>query len=363
MAKLRTPLCEALGLRTPIIQAPMAGGPSTPALVAACTKAGALGSFGHAYTQPEGMRKDVAAVRAQTDAPININLFAAPLPPAIAAEAQQAAITALAPYYEEVGLPPPAPVAPPFAPELERQLDTVMELRPAVVTLHLGNIDVERIRAFQRAGIRVGTSATCVAEAQEAEARGIDFIVAQGAEAGGHRGTYLREPFDAMTGTFAIVRMLVRAVRTPVVAAGGIMDGAGIAAALALGAQAAQLGTAFLPCAESGAPAIHKRLLLEAREDTTLVTTRFSGKPARGLANRYIRETTDRAAAHLPFPAQNMLAGKLRAKAAQDGNPDFIAMWAGQAAPLARALPAAELIAALEAETLQAIERLARLQA
>lgn len=340
----------------------MAGGPTTPALVAACATAGALGSFGHAYTQPEGMRKDVAAVRAITDAPLNINLFAAPLPPAIAIEAQQDAIAALAPYYAELGLAPPAPVAPPYAPQFDRQLDTVLELRPAVVTLHLGNISVERIRAFQRTGIRVGTSATCVAEAREAEDRGVDFIVAQGAEAGGHRGTYLRDPFEAMTGTLAIVRMLALAVRTPVVAAGGIMDGAGIAGALALGAQAAQLGTAFVPCPESGAPAIHKQLLLESREDTTLVTTKFSGKPARGLANRYMREMAERSAPQLPFPAQNMLAGKLRAKAAQDGNPEFIAMWAGQAAPLARALPAAELIAALESETLQAIERLAQLR-
>ena len=164
-----------------------------------------------------------------------------------------------------------------------------------------------------------------------------------------------------MTGTLALTRLIVRAVKIPVVAAGGIMDGAGIAAVLALGAQGAQLGTAFIPCSESGAPAIHKQSVLAATEDTTLITEKFSGKPARGLANRYMREMNERAAPQLVFPAQNALTGPLRAASAKAGNPDYVSMWAGQAAPLSRELVAAQLVDALEQETLEALERLAGL--
>ena len=174
---------------------------------------------------------------------------------------------AVAGYYQELGLPPPEPVRAPYAPDLEAQLRAIEEIRPAVFTFHLGDLPQERVRRLQALGVKVGGSATCVAEAERLEALGVDFIVAQGAEAGGHRGSYLRNPYESMTGTLALVRMIVRNVKTPVVAAGGIMDGAGIAAALALGAQAAQLGTAFIPCPESGAPRVHKDSVLAARED------------------------------------------------------------------------------------------------
>lgn len=362
MAKLHTPLCDRLGVRLPIVQAPMAGGPSSPELVGAVSRAGALGSFGFAYLQPEAMLRDADAVRGRTDLPFNVNLFASSQPGAIEPSAQRGAIAAVAGYYREMGLPAPEPVKPPYAPDLEAQFAAAEQIRPPVLTFHLGVMARERVRHFQSLGVKVGGSATCVEEAQRLEALGVDFIVAQGAEAGGHRGTYLRDPYDAMTGTFAIVRLIVRAVRTPIVAAGGIMDGAGIAAALALGAQAAQLGTAFVPCPESGASPAHKARLLAIKEDETLVTEKFSGKPARGLANRFIREMDGRDAPQLAFPAQNSLTGSLRAAAAKAGNPDFVAMWAGQAAPLSRELPAAELVAALEAETLEALDRLAALR-
>lgn len=232
------------------------------------------------------------------------------------------------------------------------------DLRPAVLTFHLGDLPADRLQRLRARGIRTGGSATCVAEAVRLETLGVDFIIAQGAEAGGHRGTYQRDPYEAMTGTLALTRLLVRAVRVPVVAAGGIMDGAGIAAALALGAQGAQLGTAFIPCDESGAPRVHKDSLLAARDDATMITEKFTGKPARGLANRYIREMNRSNAPQLAFPAQGVLTGPLRAASGKAGNPDFLAMWAGQAAALSRALPAAELIATLERETLEALDRL-----
>ena len=356
--RLSTPFSERLGLATPIIQAPMAGGPSSKELVAACSAAGALGSFGFAYTQPADMKAQCAWVRERAPGPFGINLFTSPQPGAIAAEAQKPALDAVAVYYRELGLPAPVPVTAPYAPDLEAQLDAVAEIQPRVFTVHLADLDAGRLKEFQSRGILVGGSATCVAEAERLAALGFDFVIAQGGEAGGHRGSYLRDPYACMTGTLALVRLVVRAVKVPVVAAGGIMDGAGIAAALALGAQAAQLGTAFIPCPESGASKAHKDALLAAKEDTTRVTEKFSGKPARGLANRFIAEMDGADAPQLAFPAQNAVTGRLRQASAQAGRPDFIALWAGQAAPLARPLPAAQLIAMLQTEALDAIQHL-----
>ena len=357
---LKTPLCEQLGIELPIIQAPMAGGPTTPELVASVCEAGALGSFGFAYTQPEAMQRAVDEVRNRTRAPFNVNFYVNDTIGPIDAAQQRPALDAIAPYFEELGLKPPQPVRPPYAPDQNAQLDALATLKPAVFTFHLGDVSAERIAAIRALGARIGGSATCVAEAKHLEELGVDFIVAQGTEAGGHRGTYMRDPYEAMTGTLALVRLVVRAVRVPVVAAGGIMDGAGIAAALALGAQAAQLGTAFVTCTECGASPLHKKAILAAREDDTRITEKFSGKPARGLVNRYMREMDD--APQLPFPAQNALTGVLRAASAKAGNPEFLSLWAGQAAPLARELPAAELVAKLRAETLEALERLERLR-
>jgi nitronate monooxygenase len=335
---------------------------STPELVAAVSAAGALGSFGSNPTQPEAMLRDAEAVRAATPLPFNMNLFVSKQPDTVAAAAQHGALNAVAGYYKEFGLPPPEPVRPPYAPDLQAQLRAIEEIRPAVFTFHLGDVPRERVRRMQALGVKVGGSANCIAEARHLEALGVDFIVAQGAEAGGHRGSYLRDPYESMTGTLALVRMIVRAVKTPVVAAGGIMDGAGIAAVLALGAQAAWLGTAFVPCPESGAARAHKEGILNSKEDATLVTEKFSGKPARVISNRFVREMHERSAPQLVFPAQNMVTGRLRTAAAKAGNPDFVAMYAGQAAPLARALPAAELVAALEAEALECLDRLAALR-
>ena len=238
------------------------------------------------------------------------------------------------------------------------QLDAIAGIRPRVFTVHLNALDQKRLKAFQALGILVGGSATCVAEAQQLEKLGFDFVIAQGGEAGGHRGSYLRDPYQSLTGTLALVRLVVQAVKLPVVAAGGIMDGAGIAAALALGAQLAQLGTAFVPCPESGAPQAHKDALLATREDDTCITEKFSGKPARGLSNRFMKEMAAKNAPQLAFPAQNSVTGKLRQASAKAGKPDFLALWAGQAAPLSRGLPAADLLAKLEAEAIESIQKL-----
>jgi nitronate monooxygenase len=356
--KLSTPLCETFGLLMPIIQAPMAGGPSSPELVATCSAAGALGSFGFAYTQPEEMKKQSAWVRAKTDRPFGINLFTSAQPERIDAGAQRGALDAVAGYYRELGLPAPEPVNAPYAPDLDAQLAAVEEIAPRVFTVHLSDLPGKNLRKLKEKNILVGGSATCVAEAQRLESLGFDFVIAQGGEAGGHRGSYLRDPYLSLTGTLALTRLVVRAVKLPVIAAGGIMDGAGIAAALALGAQLAQLGTAFVPCPESGAPQAHKDALLAAREDDTCITEKFSGKPARGLANRFTKEMAAKNAPPLAFPAQNGVTGKLRQASAKAGKPDFVALWAGQAAPLSRGLPAAELLAKLEAEAIESIQKL-----
>ena len=343
-----TPFAQSLGIRLPIIAAPMAGGPSTQELVAACCAAGVLGSFGFAYTQPAEMKRQAAWVRERTREPFGINLFVSPQPDAIPPAAQRAALDAVAGYYAELGLPAPQAVAAPYAPSLDEQLAAVEEIAPKVFTVHLGSLPRGQVERFRSKGILVGGSANCIAEAKGLEDAGFDFVIAQGGEAGGHRGSYLRDPYQSLTGTLALTRMIVRAVKLPVVAAGGIMDGAGIAAVLALGAQAAQLGTAFIPCPESGAAQVHKDLLVRATEDETRLTEKFSGKPARGLANRFMREM--QAKPQLAFPAQNSVTGKLRQASAKAGKPDFIALWAGQAAPLSRPLPAADLISKLEGE-------------
>jgi len=353
--KLSTPLSQKIGLASPVIQAPMAGGPSSQELVAACSAAGGLGSFGFAYTQPAEMKKQSAWVRANTGRPFGINLFTSPQPAAIDAGAQRGALDAVAGYYKELGLPPPEPVPAPYAPDLDAQLDAVEDIAPRVFTVHLGDLSPENVKRLKARNVLIGGSATCVAEAQRLESLGFDFVIAQGGEAGGHRGSYLRDPYQSLTGTLALVRLVVRAVKLPVVAAGGIMDGAGIAAALALGAQLAQLGTAFVPCPESGASQIHKDILLSGKEDDTSLTEKYSGKPARGVVNRFMEEMAAKGAPQLAFPAQNAVTGKMRQASAKAAKGDFVALWAGQAAPLARALPAAELIKILNEEAAAAI--------
>src|SRR5260370_40737661 len=242
-----------------MIQAAMGGGRSTRELVSAVSAAGALGSFGHAYTAADAMRADAAAVRTRTARPFNLNLFVAPVVAEAPLEQQRAAIAAVRPLFEEHGLAVPERVPPPYAPELATQLEAVCDLRPAVCTIPRGELSPAVLARIPGLGIRLGSAATSVPEARHLEGLGADFIIAQDGEAGGHRGTFLGPREHAMTGTLALVRQIVRAVRVPVVAAGGILDRAGAAPVLALRAQAAQLGTAFVVCPESGAPATHKK--------------------------------------------------------------------------------------------------------
>ena len=347
---IRTWLTERLGLRYPIVQAPMAGGPTTPELVAAVGNAGALGSFGFAYTDAPTIEKQVEAARAATRAPIHINLFVENVPPPPSDEAMRAALAALEPMYAALKVEALQRVDPPYSPDLGSQVRAVLSVRPAVLSMHFHQLSAQAIGDARAQGILVAASATNLAEARHIESLGVDFIIAQGAEAGGHRGTFIGNAEESMIGTLALVRTLVRNCSVPIVAAGGIMDGAGLAAALALGACGAQMGTAFLPVTESGAPEVHKRALFEHADGLTAVTRAFSGRPARGIRNAFIRRAETENIPILPFPVQNKATGPLRAAAAKQGNPDYVSLWAGQAYSLARRMSAGDLVRTIVAE-------------
>ncbi|HYD66441.1 NAD(P)H-dependent flavin oxidoreductase [Azospirillum sp.] len=352
---VQTALTQRLGLAHPIIQAPMAGGGDTPALVAAVSEAGGLGSIGAAYLTAEQLRDTVKAVRAQTARPFGVNLFA-PLPAPAAPADMAPALARVAPFYAELGLPAPeAPV--PAGTSFDALFPTALDSGAAVLSFTFGLLPDAAVRAAKERGMLLAGTATTVEEAVALERLGVDLVVAQGAEAGGHRGTF-GGPFEAaMVGTMALVPQIADAVSVPVVASGGIMDGRGIAASLALGACGVQLGTAFLTCAEAGIAEVHKQAILEAREDETRLTRAFSGRPARGIANRFMEAVEDAA---LPFPMQNALTRPLRAAAAKQGRAEFLSLWAGQGVRMARRQTAAELMGRLVEETKAAVGRLAR---
>lgn len=349
-------LMQRLGLRHPIIQAPMAGGSDGPALAGAVSAAGGLGSLGAAYLTPEQIGEAARAVRARTNSAFAINLFV-PTPPPPAFD-PAAALRRVAPFHADLGLPAPVP---PSAQGIDfaAQLAAALASGAQVLSFTFGILPSDAIAAARARGMLLVGTATTVEEALALERAGVDAIVAQGSEAGGHRGTFAG-PFEAaMIGTMALVPQVVDAVRLPVVAAGGIMDGRGVAAALALGAVAAQLGTAFLTCDEAGAPPAFKAAILAAREDGTRVTRAFSGRPARGIVNRFMDAIDGPESAQdiLPFPVQNALTRPLRTAAAKAGRAEFLSLWAGQGVRLARKQPAADLVERLAAETTEAQAR------
>jgi nitronate monooxygenase len=348
-------LIQMLGCEHPIIQAPMAGGADTPELVAAVGNAGGFGFIGAAYLTPEQIVDFAHRVRGLTARRFGVNLFA-PLP-APSGQDLDAAIARLAPYHAELGLPPPtAPQLP--VDQFDAQLAAAIESGASAISFTFGLLPVAAVTAIKARGLPLIGTATTVEEAIALRDSGVDAIVAQGSEAGGHRGTFLGDFADAQIGTLALVPQIVDAVNVPVIASGGIMDGRGIAAALVLGASAVQLGTAFLTCDEAGVPEAYKSAILQAGEDATRITRAFSGRPARGIVNRFIAEVDADGGAIPEFPIQNVLTRAMRTAAARQGRAEFLSLWAGQGLRLARRQSAAELIDRLRDETLRAISQL-----
>ncbi|HWK47433.1 MAG TPA: nitronate monooxygenase family protein [Stellaceae bacterium] len=335
-------ILDLLGIELPIIQAPMAG-PNTPALVIAVAEAGGLGSMPCAMLSPEQMRNEVGIVRQRTSKPINVNFFChtpAPADPAREASWRRR----LASYYKEFGLDPnvsvPASNRAPFDSVL---CDLVEELRPEIVSFHFGLPKPDLLERVKATGARILSSATTVAEAVWLEEHGCDAIIAQGFEAGGHRGIFLSDNLSTQIGTMALVPQVVDAVKVPVIAAGGIADARGIVAAFALGASAVQLGTAYLFCPEMNVPAVHRQALRSARDDETALTNLFTGRPARGIVNRLMREVGPISETAPAFPLAGGALTPLRAKTEPTGSGDFMPLWSGQGARLAREMPAGEL--------------------
>lgn len=347
MSNPRANFCERFGLDLPVIQAPMIG--PKPALAPAVSAAGGLGSIACAALTPDGVRSEVERLRALTDRPFALNFFAhgraAPDP-----EREAAWKRRLAPYYAEFGLDPdkaaPGPERAPFDAAMAA---VVTELRPPVVSFHFGLPEKALLAQVRAAGCRILGCATTVAEARWLAERGVDAIVAQGFEAGGHRGLFLSEDIGRQVGTMALVPQVVDAVTVPVIAAGGIADARGVAAAFVLGAAAVQVGTAYLFCEEAGLSAAHRSALGEAGDADTALTTVFTGRPARGILNRAMRELGPINPEAPAFPRAAAALQPLRAAAEAQGSGAFTPLWSGQAAALAKACTAAELTRALAA--------------
>jgi nitronate monooxygenase len=344
-------LLETLAIDLPIIQAPMAG-VSSPAMAAAVSNAGALGSIGVGATDAAGARAMTAAFRERCNRSLNVNVFCHQ--PATANDALEAAwLARLRPHFERFGAEPPRRIREIYRSFVEddAMLAALLADRPHVVSLHFGVPSAERIRALREAGIILLASATNLAEGRAAVKAGVHAVVAQGFEAGGHRGVMNPDAEDDCLGTMALARLLVRQLDVPIIAAGGIMDGAGIAAALRLGASAAQLGTAFIACPESDADAGYREALAGDAAHHTVMTRAISGRPARCLPNRFTLLGAGVSPREIPAYPIAYDAGKaLNAAAKAAHEPGYGAQWAGQGAPLARKLPAAEMVAVLAAE-------------
>jgi nitronate monooxygenase len=342
----------------PIVLAPMAGVMDAE-LVIAAAQGGALGSLPCALISPEKAREQINIIRQRVTAPVNMNFFCHN---AVDADAKREAgwKARLAPYYKELGLDPSAPVnAANRAPFDEAMCALLEELKPDVVSFHFGLPDQALLRRVKAAGCIVMSSATTVKEAIWLEESGADAIIAQGAEAGGHRGMFLTDNIAVQPGTFALVPQVVDAVKVPVIAAGGIGDGRGIAAAFALGASGVQIGTAYLRCPESKVIAPARVALAQARDDSTVITNVMTGGPARGVINRLMREVGPISPDAPAFPHAATALAPLKVAAEKLGKVDFTNLWAGQAVRMGREMPAAELTRALAGAALLRMSQMA----
>jgi nitronate monooxygenase len=339
-------LQELFGIRLPVIQAPMAGSQGSD-LTIAVSNAGGLGSLPCAMLTPDGMRAELTAIRAATDQPYNVNFFCH-TPPIADATREAAWRELLAPYFREFGVDPPEGSAGGArAPFSAAAADVLERFKPAVVSFHFGLPCDDLVARVKKWGSKVLASATTVAEAVWLEQRGVDAIIAQGAEAGGHRGIFLSKDLTTQVGTFALLPQVVRAVHVPVIAAGGIADATGVAAAMSLGAAGVQVGTAYLLCPEAKTSAVHRAALKSDHASHTAMTNVFSGRPARGIMNRLMAELGPISDAAPAFPLAADAVAPLRKKAESTGSGDFSPLWAGQNTSGCKEMSAAALTRAL----------------
>lgn len=338
----RNRLTEKLDIQFPVFQAPMAGGMTTPGLISEVSNSGGLGNIGAGYMNSDEIREDIRKIRSLTDKPFGINLFV----PNLEVSAQKEEISrmgeVLNKYSSELGIKEKLLLPKKdYGALYEKQLEAVMEERVPVCSFTFGIPDPNVIRELKKQGTVIIGTATNVNEAAEWEEAGADLIVAQGSEAGGHRGTFHKEE-SGLVGSMALIPQVADAVGKPVIAAGGMMDARGIAAAIMLGAAGVQLGTVFLPCRESGANPFYKDALLNATEEHTVLTKAFSGKMARGISNRFTEEMKEQPV--LPYPLQNDLTSSLRKQAAKLERPEFMSLWAGQGVRMAEDITVKELM-------------------
>lgn len=340
-------LTNIVGIELPIIQAPMAGGPTTPELVAAVSNAGGLGSIGAGYMPAEQLQEAITAVEAQTEYSYGVNLF---IPnPADNRPPSPAVLSKLATYAAELGIDPPTLADKPPS-NFEAQFEVVIENEIPVFSFTFGIPEPRYIEALKAREIIIVGTATCLREALALQEAGCDAVVAQGSEAGGHRGGFPPDAPNTMIGSLTLIPLLADRLKIPVIASGGIMDGRGILAALILGAAGVQLGTAFLNCNEAGVhPAWREALQSSDPADTDLITT-FSGKPARGIVNRFSRDMAPFAGEVGTYPTQNQLTRGIRAAAKAQDKPDLMSLWAGQGLGLSRSMSAAQLMQKLTSE-------------
>jgi nitronate monooxygenase len=335
-------LQSLFGTEFPLVQAPMAGVQGHE-LAAAVSNAGGLGSLPCAMLSAEGMRKELEALKSKTPHPYNVNFFCH-VPPEPSSDREAAWREALGPYYREFGIDPATiPAGPGRMPFSAEAAEVLSQFRPAVVSFHFGLPAPALLQRVREMGAKILSSATTVEEARWLESQGVDAIIAQGAEAGGHRGIFLSDDLSTQVGTFALVPQIARAVRVPVIAAGGIADRQGIAAAMALGAAGVQIGTAYLLSREATTSEVHRAALKSDAARNTALTNLFTGRPARGIVNRIMRELGPINPAAPAFPLATSAIAPLRAKAEARGSGDFSPLWSGQNASGCRELPAGEI--------------------
>jgi nitronate monooxygenase len=351
-------LMDLFKIAHPIVLAPMAGAMDADLVIEVC-EAGGLGSLPVATLDERKMREEIAKIRSRTKKPLNVNFFCH-TPPELNNAREARWRDRLMPYYEELGIDPAAPVPSSNRTPFDAALcAAVEELKPEVVSFHFGLPDAALLKRVKQAGCVVLSSATTAEEARWLERRGVDAVIAQGNEAGGHRGMFLTEDVGTQVGTFALVPQVVDAVKVPVIAAGAITDARGIAAALALGAAGVQVGTAYLFCPESKISAPHRAALKASRSDSTALTNLMTGRPARGIVNRLMREIGPINTIAPEFPLAAGALAPLRAKAEAQSSGDFSPLWSGQAASLGREMPARELTAKLVSEAQALLRRMA----